>query len=178
MMGLDPRLGRITVRPLYNRESSITLWVSGSSGSTRTYEVNHWAGGPSYMIYPSVLTTCYHGDYLDSESMMTSENGYPTWSSTFLPFGQEWNPQTTVNHYKFTGKERDGESGLDNFGARYDSSQYGRFMTLDPSNLSVDFWIPQTWNRYSYALNNPLQIVDRNGLWPTSIHNEIINEAF
>jgi RHS repeat-associated protein len=33
--------------------------------------------------------------------------------------------------YKFTGKERDSESGLDNFGARYDSSQYGRFMTPD-----------------------------------------------
>ena len=33
--------------------------------------------------------------------------------------------------HKFTGKERDSESGLDNFGARYDSSQYGRFMTPD-----------------------------------------------
>ena len=51
-------------------------------------------------------------------------------------------------------------------------------MSADPSNLSVDFWMPQTWNRYSYALNNPLQMVDQNGLWPTSIHNQIINEAF
>jgi hypothetical protein len=51
-------------------------------------------------------------------------------------------------------------------------------MSPDPSNLSVDFFLPQTWNRYTYGLNNPLAIVDRNGLWPTYIHNEIINEAF
>ncbi|MGA3093247.1 MAG: RHS repeat-associated core domain-containing protein [Terriglobales bacterium] len=80
--------------------------------------------------------------------------------------------------YKFTGKERDTESGNDYFGARYYASTMGRFMTPDPSNLSVDFWLPQTWNRYAYALNNPLAVVDRNGLWPWYIHNEIIDEAF
>src|SRR5579863_8194667 len=58
------------------------------------------------------------------------------------------------------------------------ASSMGRFMSPDPSNASVDFWIPQTWNRYAYALNNPLQFVDRNGLWPTSIHTEIITNAF
>ena len=77
-----------------------------------------------------------------------------------------------------TGKERDAESGLDYFGARYMSSAQGRFTSPDPSNLSVDFWLPQTWNRYSYALNNPLSMADRNGLWPFYIHDEIINEAF
>ncbi len=37
---------------------------------------------------------------------------------------------------KFTGKERDSESGLDNFGARFNSSSLGRFMTPDPENSS------------------------------------------
>lgn len=78
----------------------------------------------------------------------------------------------------FTGKERDSETGLDYFGARYYGSNMGRFTSPDPANLSVDFWMPQTWNRYSYVLNNPLALVDRNGLWPTYIHNEIIAEAF
>ena len=90
------------------------------------------------------------------------------WSGTFLPFGQEWNPQPTVNHYKFTGKERDTESGLDNFGARYDSSQYGRFMTPDPMLNSGRPSNPQTWNRYTYAQNNPLVITD-----PTGLYNNI-----
>jgi RHS repeat-associated protein len=116
------------------------------------------------MIYPTPLTSYYHGDYLGSERLMTSENGYPVWSSTFLPFGQEWNPQITVNHYKFTGKERDSESGLDNFGARYDSSQYGRFMTPDPDNAGSLEEDPQSWNGYAYARNNPLNLTDPEGL--------------
>jgi RHS repeat-associated protein len=70
--------------------------------------------------------------------------------------------------YKFTGKERDSESGLDNFGARYDSSQYGRFMTPDwsakiepvPYSKLDD---PQSLNLYSYVLNNPLSNVDTDG---------------
>jgi len=78
---------------------------------------------------------------------------------------------------RFTAKERDVESGLDYFGARYYGSALGRFTSADPSNLSVDFWYPQSWNRYAYALNNPLSVVDRNGLWPTWVHKQIINEA-
>jgi RHS repeat-associated protein len=70
------------------------------------------------------------------------------------------------------------ETGLDYFGARYMSSAQGRFTSPGPSNLSVDFYLPQTWNRYSYVLNNPLSMVDRNGLWPFYVHNLIIDEAF
>lgn len=79
---------------------------------------------------------------------------------------------------KFTGKEHDTETGLENFGARYDASSMGRFMSPDPSNASVDFWLPQTWNRYAYTLDNPVTVVDRTGLWPWYIHDEIIDSAF
>src|ERR1700688_3821176 len=95
---------------------------------------------------------------------MSDTGGNVMWSATYLPFGQEWNPQATVNHYKFTGKERDSESGLDNFGARYDSSQYGRFMTPDPGNWGADPSNPQSWNMYSYVLNNPLNAIDPSGM--------------
>ena len=80
--------------------------------------------------------------------------------------------------YKFTGKERDAESGLDYFGARHYASAMGRFMTADPTRLSQFNDDPQTWNMYSYAHNNPLEYVDRNGKWPTSVHNRIIDLAF
>ena len=66
--------------------------------------------------------------------------------------------------HKFTGKERDSESGLDNFGARYNSSQFGRFMSPDPDNAGADLMAPQSWNAYSYALNNPLNAIDPTGL--------------
>jgi RHS repeat-associated protein len=68
----------------------------------------------------------------------------------------------TTRLHKFTGKERDSESGLDNFGARYDSSSIGRFMSPDAFTyaLKTD---PQTWNLYSYVANNPLNRTDPDG---------------
>jgi RHS repeat-associated protein len=82
------------------------------------------------------------------------------------------------NRYKFTAKERDSESGLDNFGARYYSSSVGRFMSVDPSSVSIDKFNPQSWNRYNYTYNNPLKYVDQNGKWPKPTHELIIDRAF
>jgi RHS repeat-associated protein len=62
----------------------------------------------------------------------------------------------------FTGKERDSESGLDNFGARYNSSNLGRFMSPD-STAYVKPINPQSWNLYAYAFNNPLLYIDPTG---------------
>lgn len=72
----------------------------------------------------------------------------------------------------YTGKGRDTESGLDYFGARYMASSMGRFMSPDPLLNSGRPDNPQTWNRYSYALNNPLTITD-----PTGLYNLINNCA-
>src|SRR6202035_3442774 len=74
------------------------------------------------------------------------------------------NPQ----NYKFTGKERDSESGLDNFGARYFGSSLGRFMTPDwavkPTTVPyAKFGDPQTLNLYSYVENGPLNRIDPDG---------------
>jgi RHS repeat-associated protein len=66
------------------------------------------------------------------------------------------------NAYKFAGKERDSESNLDYFGARYNSSQYGRFMTPDSTGYS-SLANPQAWNLYAYTLNNPLKYNDPSG---------------
>jgi RHS repeat-associated protein len=73
---------------------------------------------------------------------------------------------------RYTGKERDTESGLDYFGARYMSSSMGRFMSPDPMLNSGRPDDPQTWNRYSYALNNPLTVTD-----PTGMYNLVNNCA-
>lgn len=47
--------------------------------------------------------------------------------------------------------------------ARYYSSGLGRFMAVDPAAESINLSNPQSWNRYIYALNNPLRYVDPNG---------------
>lgn len=64
---------------------------------------------------------------------------------------------------QFTGKERDAESGLDYFGARYYSSTQGRFTSVDPENAGADPADPQSWNGYAYARNNPLKYTDPDG---------------
>jgi RHS repeat-associated protein len=60
-----------------------------------------------------------------------------------------------------SSKERDAETGLDFFGARYMSSAQGRFTSPDPKMFPHDT-DPQSWNKYSYTRNNPLRYVDPN----------------
>ena len=76
--------------------------------------------------------------------------------------------QRALLAYKFTGKERDSESGLDMFGARYYGSSLGRFMTPDwadkPTDVPyADFGDPQSLNLYGYVRNNPLSHADADG---------------
>lgn len=69
------------------------------------------------------------------------------------------------NHYKFIGKERDSESGLDDFGARYYVSRLGSFMQPNPEQISGFNHLldPQGWNGYSYVRNSPTVFVDPHG---------------
>jgi RHS repeat-associated protein len=66
---------------------------------------------------------------------------------------------------RYTGKERDTESGNDYFGARYYASSMGRFLSPDPSQLYfADPTNPQSLNLYSYAINNPVKNTDPTGM--------------
>lgn len=65
---------------------------------------------------------------------------------------------------RFTGKERDSETGLDYFGARYFAGAQGMFTSPDPEGASrAHVANPQKCNMYAYVLNNPLIMVDPNG---------------
>jgi RHS repeat-associated protein len=97
--------------------------------------------------------------------MELSSGGWPVWEGQFTPFGRELPDGSTGMHYKFTGKERDAESGLDYFGARYYGSNMGRMTSPDPSGLAyADITNPQSFNLYSYVMNNPLRFTDPSGL--------------
>lgn len=114
-------------------------------------------------------TRFYLGDHLGSAQMEFTAGGWPMSSTQFAPFGAELSTSTTsANHYKFTGKERDGESGNDYFGGRYYASTMGRFMSPDwaakvepvPYAKLDD---PQSLNLYAYVGNNPLSRTDADG---------------
>jgi RHS repeat-associated protein len=124
--------------------------------------------------FPSNEIDFYIADAIGNTRWLSSLAGWNL--SEFYPFGGERVVYSgTPTNYKFTGKERDSESGLDNFGARYNASSMGRFMSPDPfipfdqKKDKFQAWIsnPQHWNKYAYALNNPLFYIDPTGLTET-----------
>jgi RHS repeat-associated protein len=120
----------------------------------------------------------YFSDHLGTADVITNSGGTTQKESDYYPYGGEVpiTGSSFANNYKFTGKERDGESGLDNFGARYDASSLGRFMTPDPvSATPLHIINPQRWNMYSYVMNNPLTYVDPDG--KDAIAVNVMNEV-
>ncbi|MGH9971397.1 MAG: RHS repeat-associated core domain-containing protein, partial [Pyrinomonadaceae bacterium] len=65
---------------------------------------------------------------------------------------------------KFTSYERDTETGLDFAQARYYSNSQGRFTSVDPLMASASAGNPQSWNRYAYVGNDPLNATDPGGM--------------
>ncbi|MCI0403172.1 MAG: hypothetical protein L0212_06570, partial [Acidobacteria bacterium] len=132
---------------------------------------------------PTAAVHYYHADHLGSSNVVSNSTGTVIEDeSDFYPFGGERViTNSDPNQYKFTGKERDPESGLDYFIARHYSSNLGRFLQPDefsggpvdafsssdplpPGPLPyADITNPQSLNKYSYTYNNPLRYTDPNG---------------
>ena len=163
-----------------------TLYWAGISGQVDaetdlsgniTANYIYFGGGRIAKRDPSKAVHFYYSDHLGSTSLITDANGtmapHPQSESDYYPYGGEIviTADSTSNHYKYTGKERDSESGLDNFGARYDSSALGRFMTPDWDAKATavpyaKFGDPQTLNLYAFVENAPINKVDGDGHCP------------
>lgn len=131
-------------------------------------------------------------DHLGSTRIVSNKDGSVRSRHDYLPFGEEIvstltsNGRETIPTYnlgninqKFTGQERDTESGLDFFKSRFYSSDLGRFLSPDefPGGASAFFTSaasakptfyadptdPQTFNKYQYGYNNPLRFIDPDG---------------
>ena len=112
----------------------------------------------------------YHTDAIGNVRAITDASGNVIERHDYQPYGEEWLPQGGAQPLRFTGKERDAETGLDYFGARYYGSQIGRFTTVDPVyTWRENLQNPQRWNRYAYSLNNPLRFTDPDGRSPTIV---------
>jgi len=105
----------------------------------------------------------YYGtDALGSVRVVFDAAGNRLARTDYVPFGEALNPTGALPSEQFTGQPRDGDAGLDYFGARYYAARLGRFSTLDPvGGNAAD---PQSWNRYAYAHNNPGSFIDPNGM--------------
>jgi RHS repeat-associated protein len=111
----------------------------------------------------------YFSDHLKTASVITDAAGNVKEDEDYYPWGDELKfVDSDSNHYKFTGKERDNETQLDYFGARYYSNSLGRFITPDwaAKPAAVPYAVlddPQSLNLYSYVRDIPTSKTDPDG---------------
>ena len=114
----------------------------------------------------------YASDQINSTRIVTDNNGTVVYSAAHEPYGGI--QKTWVSSYdpslKFSGQQRDAESDLDYFGARYYDKTLYRFLSVDPfvgeARNSTE---PQSWNCYSYCQNDPIGRVEIQGLYSLTV---------
>ncbi len=164
---------------------SAPVLETDTSGNTPT-EYGFFNGKRVAMRKSDGSVHYYFADQVGSADVVTNATGAmpPEQDIEYHPYGeQQVYTDTLGQEYRFTGKERDNESGLDYFGARYYGSSLGRFMTPDwaakPTAVPyAEFGNPQSLNLYSYVGNNPLAHADPDGhCWPAQSCYEAIARA-
>jgi RHS repeat-associated protein len=152
-----------------------------SSAGTTTYvydPLGNLAEESGALPAGAAATSYLTRDHLGSVRLVTNGSGGGCLGAhDYLPFGEEI-PGTlgrgsvpcypaldtqSDTTWKFGGQERDAESGLDYFGARYFSGAQARFTSPDAPFADQHPEDPQSWNMYVYVRNNPLARVDPNG---------------
>ena len=119
----------------------------------------------------------YHGDHLQSATLITDYEGAVYERINYTPYGELWLEKSDNNGenylpYRFTGKELDSETGLYYYGARYLDPKYSMWISTDPalsdymSGSEVGgggIYNHFNFNLYHYAANNPVRYTDPNG---------------
>jgi RHS repeat-associated protein len=165
--------GRRVRKSRYNGEDTVFVYdAMGKVVAEYSNQVEY--KGTRYLTQDSLGSTRV---VTDAQGNAHSINGAGGSRHDYFPFGEEvpasvggraetiGYEQSDGPRQRFTGQDRDGETGLDYFGARYFHSSHGRFTSPDPLLSSGRVAMPQSWNRYAYALNNPLRYVDPSGLY-------------
>ncbi len=185
----------------YGNQATFSVTRTVAAGDTIDFQVGYGSNNTYYSDSTGLAATITPQSGANLQWLVADQIGTPRMIADrtgslagirrhdYLPFGEEVSAgvggraigQGYVGdgvRQKFTQKERDAETGLHYFGARYYSSVQGRFISADPSSVSIASASPQSWNRYFYANNNPLSYIDHNGKWPTDTHNLIIDRVF
>jgi RHS repeat-associated protein len=152
---------------IYDVAGNAAVETDGSLNPLRT-EI--YAGSRHLATYAGGNYYYSHASWLGTEAARSDSSGNLCETVSSLPFGdaQQTTGSCSPTPLFFTGKERDTESGLDYFGARYYSSSMGRWMSPDwakkPEAVPYSkLDNPQTLNLYGYVNNNPLSMADPDG---------------
>ncbi len=141
-------------------------------------------GGKRVAVVPATGSALYYAaDLLGSSRVIVQSNGTLCYDADFTPFGGERSYTSTCpQNYKFEGKERDTETQNDDFGARYYSWRFGRWLSSDWSAVPVavpyaNLTNPQTLNLYSMVADDPESFADLDGHAAGDTCPECINQA-
>jgi RHS repeat-associated protein len=168
--------GSTYASPYSTTPNSYTVYFYGVNGKrlaayTLTAAVV-WQGSKvqSLTMNSAVLTQdAYFGgrrlagmDRVGSATQVGSQN------VSFYPYGEDKGTPGANDNWKFGTYLRDSATGLDYAMNRYYSSGSGRFMSPDPYQASGGPAVPQSWNRYAYVQNDPINYGDSAGLFLTA----------
>ncbi|MEW6054853.1 MAG: RHS repeat-associated core domain-containing protein [Nitrospirota bacterium] len=169
---------------VYHYDKDGRVLSETDSSSNRIADYIYANGKLMAKIVPSAVYF-FHTDPAGTPMAMTNTSKTVIWKADYRPFGEEQTITGTIeNNEKFVGKEKDKETGLYYFGARYMEPRIGRFAAVDPigpvsgqtgkanEKLLLN---PQQLNRYAYSLNNPYRYKDEDGKWAEDVHSGIGN---
>jgi RHS repeat-associated protein len=150
--------GGVTTHYVWEGDQVVAEY-DGTSGALISEYV--YAGSRMVAREQSSTIRYYHADRL-STRMITDGAGAVVGTEDHLPFGEDAGVVGENEKHRFTNYERDTESGTDYAVNRQYSNGTGRFMRPDP--VAGEIGNPQSFNRYSYSLNDPANLVDPLGL--------------
>lgn len=122
-------------------------------------------GGMQAVYNASGLQYYRHSDWLGSNRFSGTPAGGVYFDQAYAPFGENYAGKGTTDR-SFTGQTEDTVTGMLDFPFRQQHPVQGRWLVPDPAGLAAaDVTNPQTWNRYAYVANNPLNATDPLGLY-------------
>jgi RHS repeat-associated protein len=144
--------------------------LAETDGSGNTQNEYIFFGGKRVAMLPAGSSPLYYvEDMLGSSRVITTSTGVVCYDADFYPYGGEASyTNSCAQNYKFEGKERDGETQNDEFGARSYSWRFGRWLSTDWSNVPVavpyaNLTNPQTLNLYAMVADDPESFADLDG---------------
>ena len=140
---------------LYDARGTL-VYVDHPAG---THTVFLQLGGKALAEVTNGTPTYLHADLLGSPRLATTASGQALWREHYDPYGQKLNGVNDKIGY--TGHAFDAESGLTYAQARFYDAAVGRFLSVDPVGFTGS---PFSFNRYSYANNNPYAYTDPTGM--------------
>ncbi len=163
------RVSKVGSKLYWYGAGSEILAETNASGNTLNEYV--FFGGKRVALLPAGSTAQYYvEDSLGTSRIVTTNTGVVCYDADFYPYGGEraYTDSCTQNNYKFEGKERDTETQNDDFGARYYSWRFGRWLSADWSNVPVpvpyaNLTNPQTLNLYAMVADDPESFADLDG---------------